>query len=77
MEVVQVQPRDTYLHYVYVPTKNTAINWSFTTKRNTIQFGIYKRQGQDPLPSSSEVFFHTQNRQNSLTPGEIVTAGNI
>ncbi|CAO3587116.1 unnamed protein product [Absidia cylindrospora] len=73
MEVVQVQPRDSYLHYVYVPTKNTTINWSFTTKRNNIQFGVYKRHGQEPLPSSSDILFRAQaHRQGSLPSGELL-----
>ncbi|KAF7726883.1 hypothetical protein EC973_008390 [Apophysomyces ossiformis] len=70
MEVVQVQPRDSYLHYIYVPTKGTAICWSFTTKRNNIGFGLYKRQGQTPLPSSSGIIFRAQNQQRQLSsPG--------
>ncbi|KAI8071203.1 Oxysterol-binding protein-domain-containing protein [Gongronella butleri] len=76
MEVLQVQPRDTYLHYVYVPTKNTSIQWSFTTKRNNIQFGVYKRHGQEPLPSSSEVYFRSHAvRQASLPAGELLARG--
>lgn len=76
MEVVQVQPRDTYLHYIYVPTKGTAIRWSFTTKRNNISFGLYRRRGQAPLPSSSDIIFHAQQRlqQRQLSAGELLPA---
>ena len=80
MEVVQVQPRDSYLHYIYVPTKGTAIRWSFTTKRNNISFGVYRRRGQAPLPSSSEIIFRAQQqlqqRQLSAPPGELLSGSN-
>lgn len=71
MEVVQVQPRDSYLHNIYVPTKDTVIKWSFTTKRNNISFGIFRRKEKEPLPNSSDILFRTQHqakkRQMSLT----------
>ncbi|CDH57471.1 oxysterol-binding protein [Lichtheimia corymbifera JMRC:FSU:9682] len=75
MEVVQVQPRDSYLHYIYVPTKGTAIRWSFTTRRNNIAFGVYRRRGQAPLPSSSEIIFHAQ-QQRQHSAGELLLNDN-
>lgn len=75
MEVVQVQPRDSYLHYIYVPSKGTAIRWSFTTRRNNIAFGVYRRQGQAPLPSSSEIIFHAQ-QQRQHSAGELLLNDN-
>ncbi|KAI8141248.1 Oxysterol-binding protein-domain-containing protein [Fennellomyces sp. T-0311] len=75
MEVVQVQPRDSYLHYIYVPSKGTAIRWSFTTKRNNISFGVYRRRGHAPLPSSSEIIFRAQQQlqQRQLSAGELLS----
>ena len=75
MEVVQVQPRDSYLHYIYVPSKGTAIRWSFTTRRNNIAFGVYRRRGQAPLPSSSEIIFHAQ-QQRQHSAGELLLNDN-
>lgn len=69
MEVVQVQPRDSYLHNIYVPTKGTVIRWTFTTKRNNISFGLYRRKDKEPLPNSSDILFRTaqqQKRQMSI-----------
>ncbi|KAI7886434.1 hypothetical protein K492DRAFT_233447 [Lichtheimia hyalospora FSU 10163] len=63
MEVVQVQPRDSYLHYIYVGAKDTTICWSFTTKRKSIAFGLYRRLGSARLPSSSEFIFQAQQEQ--------------
>lgn len=73
MEVVQVQPRDSYLHYIYVPTKGTAIRWSFTTKRHNISFVLYRRRGQAPLPSSSDLIFRAQQQlqQRQMSAGEL------
>lgn len=62
MEVVQVQPRDSYLHNIYVPTKGTVIRWSFTTKKNNIAFGLFRRKGKEPLPNSSEIVFRAQQQ---------------
>lgn len=67
MEVVQVQPRDFYLHYIYVPVEGTTIRWTFTTKKNNIAFGLYRRLGQIPLPSSSDIVLKAQQaRSNQL-----------
>lgn len=78
MEVVQVQPRDSYLHYIYVPTKGTAIRWSFNTKRNNISFGLYRRRGQAPLPSSSDIIFRAQQQlqQRQMSAGELLVPEN-
>ncbi|KAK4520906.1 uncharacterized protein ATC70_006789 [Mucor velutinosus] len=62
MEVVQVQPRDSYLHNIYVPTKGTVIRWSFTTKKNNIAFGLFRRKEREPLPNSSEIVFRAQQQ---------------
>ncbi|KAI9249306.1 Oxysterol-binding protein-domain-containing protein [Sporodiniella umbellata] len=62
MEVVQVQPRDSYLYNIYVPTKGTAIRWSFTTRRNNISFGIFRRKEKEPLPNSSDIVFRAQHQ---------------
>lgn len=51
MEIIQVQPRDFYLHYIYVPTKETTIKWAFTTRKNNIAFGLYRKTSQSPLLS--------------------------
>ncbi|KAG2190375.1 hypothetical protein INT46_002356 [Mucor plumbeus] len=79
MEVVQVQPRDSYLHNIYVPTKGTVIRWSFTTKKNNIAFGLFRRKGKEPLPNSSEIVFRAQQqlqkRQMSF-PSELGTNRN-
>lgn len=64
MEVVQVQPRDSYLHNIYVPAKGTVLKWSFTTKRNNISFGIFRRKEKEPLPNSSDIVFRAQHQQN-------------
>lgn len=64
MEVVQVQPRDFYLHYIYVPAKGTTIRWTFTTKKNNIAFGLYRRLGQTPLPSSSDIVLKAQQARS-------------
>ena len=70
MEVVQVQPRDSYLHNIYVATKGTVIRWSFTTKKNNISFGVFRRKEKEPLPNSSDIIFraqqHSQKRQLSI-----------
>ncbi|KAI8983597.1 hypothetical protein BDB01DRAFT_130800 [Pilobolus umbonatus] len=74
MEVVQVQPRDSYLHNIYIPTTGTVIRWTFTTKKNNISFGLYRRKGKDPLPNSSETILRVkqqlQKRQMSFSIGE-------
>lgn len=67
MEVVQVQPRDSYLHHIYVSTKGTVIKWTFTTKKNNISFGIFRRKEKEPLPNSSDILFRAQKRQMSFT----------
>ncbi|KAI8147715.1 Oxysterol-binding protein-domain-containing protein [Fennellomyces sp. T-0311] len=67
MEVVQVQPRDSYLHYIYVGNQGTAIRWSFTTKRKNIAFGLYRRLGPARLPSSSEFIFQQQDQKQRRT----------
>ncbi|KAL9537681.1 hypothetical protein MBANPS3_011556 [Mucor bainieri] len=64
MEVVQVQPRDFYLHYIYVPVKGTTIRWTFTTKKNNIAFGLYQRLGHTPLPSSSDIVLKAQQARS-------------
>ncbi|KAI9320644.1 Oxysterol-binding protein-domain-containing protein [Dichotomocladium elegans] len=75
MEVVQVQPRDSYLYYIYVPTKGTALRWSFTTKRNNIAFGVYRRRGKAPLPSTSEIIFRAQ-QQRQHSAGDLFISDN-
>lgn len=63
MEIIQVQPRDFYLHYVYVPTKETIIKWTFTTRKNNIAFGLYRQTSQSsltPLPHT----YSTKKRGN-------------
>lgn len=62
MEVVQVQPRDSYLHNIYVASKGTVIRWSFTTKRNNISFGLYRRKEKEALPNSSDIIFRAQQQ---------------
>jgi hypothetical protein len=81
MEVVQVQPRDSYLYNIYVPTKGTVIRWSFTTKRNNISFGLFRRKEKEPLPNSSDIIFRAQHqplqkRQMSVASIETSHAGN-
>ncbi|KAI8388923.1 Oxysterol-binding protein-domain-containing protein [Radiomyces spectabilis] len=77
MEVVQVQPRDSYLHYVYVPSRNTCIRWSFTTKNKNIGFGLYRRKGTS-LPSSSNIIFRAhqpvEQRQLTAPPRDLYNA---
>jgi hypothetical protein len=65
MEVIQVQPRDFYLHYIYVPVKGTSIRWTFTTKKNNIAFGLYHRLGLTPLPSTSDIVLKAQQTVRS------------
>lgn len=82
MEVVQVQPRDSYLYNIYVPTQGTVIRWSFTTKRNNISFGLFRRREKEPLPNSSDIIFRAQQqplqkRQMSLASIDIPQAGNF
>lgn len=60
MEVVQVQPRDIYIHYIYVSDKGTTIRWWFSTKRKNIAFGLYRTASQAHI-SSSDVLFHAQD----------------
>ncbi|RCH86250.1 hypothetical protein CU098_000895, partial [Rhizopus stolonifer] len=67
MEVVQVQPRDAYLHNIYVPATGTVIRWSFTTKKNNISFGLFRRKGKGPLPNSSEIVFHAQQQKKQAS----------
>ncbi|KAG0171880.1 hypothetical protein DFQ28_006578 [Apophysomyces sp. BC1034] len=67
MEVVQVQPRDSYLHYVYVPAKGMTIRWSFTTKRKNIAFGLFQRLGTARLQSSSDIVFPQLQQQRQLS----------
>lgn len=55
MEVIQVLPRDFYLHYIYVTAKEFTIRWTFATRKNGIAFGLYRRLGYDSLPSSSDI----------------------
>lgn len=64
MEVVQVQPRDMYIHYIYVPDKGTTIRWWFSTKRKNIAFGLYRTASQAHI-SSSDVLFHAQDTPRS------------
>lgn len=59
-----MQPRDFYLHYIYVPVKRTTIRWTFTTKKNNIAFGLYKRLGHTPLPSSSDIVLKAQQARS-------------
>ncbi|KAI8373304.1 Oxysterol-binding protein-domain-containing protein [Blakeslea trispora] len=68
MEVVQVQPRDAHLHNIYVPTKGTVLRWSFTTKKNNISFGLFRRKGKEPLPNSSDIIFRAQQLQKKQMP---------
>ncbi|KAI7905818.1 Oxysterol-binding protein-domain-containing protein [Cokeromyces recurvatus] len=78
MEVVQVQPRDSYLHNIYVPSKGTVIKWSFTTKRNNIAFGLFRRKGKDPLPNSSDILFRAQHQKRQMSiPFELGVKGSI
>ncbi|CEG82171.1 hypothetical protein RMATCC62417_16281 [Rhizopus microsporus] len=82
MEVVQVQPRDSYLYNIYVPTQGTVIRWSFTTKRNNISFGLFRRREKEPLPNSSDIIFRAQQqplqkRQMSLASIDIPQADAI
>ncbi|KAF7726191.1 hypothetical protein EC973_008989 [Apophysomyces ossiformis] len=67
MEVVQVQPRDSYLHYVHVPAKGMTIRWSFTTKRKNIAFGLFQRLGTTRLQSSSDIVFPQWQQQRQLS----------
>src|ERR1700722_18086961 len=64
MEVVQVQPRDMYIHYIYVPDKGTTFCWWFSTKRKNIAFGLYRTASQAHI-SSSDVLFHAQDTPRS------------
>lgn len=68
MEVIQVQPRDFYLHYIYVPVKGTSIRWTFTTKKNNIAFGLYRRLGLTPLPSTSDIVLKAQQQTARSEP---------
>lgn len=64
MEVIHVQPRDFYLHYVYVPTKGVTTRWTFATRKNHIAFGLYRRLDHTPLPSSSDIVLKAQQSRS-------------
>jgi hypothetical protein len=74
MEVVQVQPRDSYLHYLYC-SKNTVLRWSFTTKRNNISFGLFRRRGKDPLPSTSAMVMRAKPQKKQMSSMSLLDQG--
>ncbi|KAI9032632.1 Oxysterol-binding protein-domain-containing protein [Phycomyces nitens] len=76
MEVVQVQPRDTYLHYVHVPTKGMSIHWTFTTKRKNIAFGLYKRI-HDPPHLATQPVMRLQKPNQTTTHTEFRTPSTL
>ncbi|KAI8973860.1 Oxysterol-binding protein-domain-containing protein [Pilobolus umbonatus] len=42
---IRVLPRSVYEHHVYVQKENTALEWTFSTKKNSIGFGLYYKSG--------------------------------
>ncbi|KAI8050905.1 hypothetical protein BDF22DRAFT_111928 [Syncephalis plumigaleata] len=46
MQEVEVPPRDTFAHYVYVERPQRNLLWWFNTKRHNIAFGLYYLPGQ-------------------------------
>lgn len=53
MPEVRVQPRSVYEHHVIISKPNTTLNWSFSTKKKSICFGLYYRNGLQTKQSSS------------------------
>lgn len=53
MPEVRVQPRSVYEHHVIISKPNTTLNWSFSTKKKSICFGLYCRYGLQSKKSSS------------------------
>lgn len=47
MPEVRVQPRSVYEHHVYIQKANVTLNWSFSTKKKSICFGLFFRPGND------------------------------
>ncbi|CEP13107.1 hypothetical protein [Parasitella parasitica] len=43
MPEVRVQPRSVYEHHINVQTAKTTLSWTFSTKKNSIYFGLYYR----------------------------------
>lgn len=76
MEVIQVQPRDFYLHYVYVPTKGSTIRWTFATRKNHIAFGLYRRLGHASASSSSILTAQQQSSSDTLDSNSLKHKGN-
>ncbi|RCI06313.1 hypothetical protein CU098_013297 [Rhizopus stolonifer] len=46
MPEVRVQPRSVYEHHISIQKSNTTLSWSFSTKKNSICFGLYYRPSQ-------------------------------
>lgn len=76
MEVVNVQPRDIYIHYIYVPDKSTTIRWWFSTKRHNIAFGLYRTANQAQIPPSDVLFQTEDNSRVSSSPATGVRSVN-
>jgi hypothetical protein len=45
MPEVRVQPRSVYEHHIFIKKAHTTLNWSFSTKKKSICFGLYYRPG--------------------------------
>ncbi|KAI8380170.1 Oxysterol-binding protein-domain-containing protein [Blakeslea trispora] len=46
MPEVRVQPRSIYEHHLQIKKPNTTLKWSFSTKKNSICFGLYFKPDQ-------------------------------
>ncbi|RKP05407.1 hypothetical protein THASP1DRAFT_32750 [Thamnocephalis sphaerospora] len=46
MQEIEVPPRDTFAHYIYVDQPGRNLLWWFNTKRHNIGFGLYYRPGR-------------------------------
>lgn len=45
MPEIRVQPRSVYEHHIYIQKAHTTLNWTFSTKKKSICFGLYFRKG--------------------------------
>jgi hypothetical protein len=45
MPEVRVQPRSVYEHHIFIKKTHTTLNWTFSTKKKSICFGLYYRPG--------------------------------
>ncbi|PVV03842.1 hypothetical protein BB560_001653 [Smittium megazygosporum] len=68
MEIV-VPPQVIYCHYVNINQISDVINWSFSTSKHTIAFGLFFRKFDPPKTSITSVT-KSYDKKNSLTPSE-------